>query len=238
MRKAQRSSQRNGTSVVTEIKSRQAAKIRELGQSLIDAGFVKAQYRRLTEGVAKKREGFVGEGVIRLASRPRQPHVRTSFGTDVRDNVRRSRARSARTQKPEGLTQPPTPRASGPPRVPPTSRRSRSPSSRRLVLIHGYYELEKQEREQFRLIGEELDTSPIYAQWLKDQRGIGPAMAAVRPWPSFIWEHDLQMKRGLSFTLMARLGLLASVAMAIDNNWPGAALGCVASGCLFVMAIA
>src|SRR5215471_11762779 len=39
MRKAQRSSQRNGTSVVTEMKSRQAAKIRELGQSLIDAGF-------------------------------------------------------------------------------------------------------------------------------------------------------------------------------------------------------
>src|SRR5215831_10134766 len=79
-RQAQRSSQRNGTSVVTEMKSRQAAKIRELGQSLIDAGFVKAQYRRLTEGVAKKREGFVGEGVIRLASRPRRPHVRTSFG--------------------------------------------------------------------------------------------------------------------------------------------------------------
>jgi hypothetical protein len=105
------------------------------------------------------------------------------------------------------------------------------------VLIHGYNELEKREREQFRLIGEELDTSPIYAQWLKDQRGIGPAMAAVRPWPSFIWEHDLQMKRGLSFTVMALLGLLASVAMAIDNNWPGAALGCVASGCLFVMAI-
>src|SRR5215471_20729727 len=58
-RRAQRSSQRNGTSVVTELKSRQAAKIRELGQSLIDAGFVKAQYRRLTEGVANKREGFV-----------------------------------------------------------------------------------------------------------------------------------------------------------------------------------
>ena len=39
-RQAQRSSQRNGTSVVTEMKSQQAAKIRELGQSLIDAGFV------------------------------------------------------------------------------------------------------------------------------------------------------------------------------------------------------
>ena len=47
----------------------------------------------------------------------------------------------------------------------------------------------------------------------------------------------LQMKRGLSFTIITLLGLLASVAMAMDNNWPGAALGCVASGCLFVMAI-
>jgi hypothetical protein len=47
----------------------------------------------------------------------------------------------------------------------------------------------------------------------------------------------LQMKRGLSFTILALLGLLASVAMAMDNNWPGAALGCVAAGCLFVMAI-
>jgi len=38
------------------------------------------------------------------------------------------------------------------------------------------------------------------------------------------------MKRGLSFTILALLGLLASVAMAMDNNWPGAALGCVAAG--------
>jgi hypothetical protein len=45
------------------------------------------------------------------------------------------------------------------------------------------------------------------------------------------------MKRGLSFTIIALLGLLASVALAMDNNWPGAAFGCVAAGCLFVMAI-
>jgi hypothetical protein len=45
------------------------------------------------------------------------------------------------------------------------------------------------------------------------------------------------MKRGLSFTILALLGLLASVAMAMDNNWPAAALGCVAAGGLFVMAI-
>ena len=42
-RQAQRSSQRNGTSVVSEMKSRQAAKIRELGQSLIDENTFKRQ---------------------------------------------------------------------------------------------------------------------------------------------------------------------------------------------------
>ena len=45
------------------------------------------------------------------------------------------------------------------------------------------------------------------------------------------------MKRGLSFTVIALLSLLTSVAMAMDNNWPGAALGCIAAGCLFVIAI-
>jgi hypothetical protein len=45
------------------------------------------------------------------------------------------------------------------------------------------------------------------------------------------------MKRGLCFTIVALFGLLASVAMAMDNNWSGAAFGCVAAGCLFVMAI-
>jgi len=45
------------------------------------------------------------------------------------------------------------------------------------------------------------------------------------------------MKRGLSFTILALLGLLASVAMAMDNNWSGAAFGCVTAGYLFVMAI-
>src|SRR6266511_3866608 len=42
-----------------------------------------------------------------------------------------------------------------------------------------------------------------------------------------------EMKRGLSFTIVALLALLASVAMALDNNWSGAAFGCVAAGCLF-----
>jgi hypothetical protein len=45
------------------------------------------------------------------------------------------------------------------------------------------------------------------------------------------------MKRGLSFTILALLGLLANVAMAMGNNWSGAALGCVAAGGLFVTAI-
>jgi hypothetical protein len=45
------------------------------------------------------------------------------------------------------------------------------------------------------------------------------------------------MKRGPSFTILALLGLLASVAMALDNNWWGAAFGCLAAGCLFFMAI-
>jgi hypothetical protein len=45
------------------------------------------------------------------------------------------------------------------------------------------------------------------------------------------------MKRGLSFTILALLGLLASVAMAMDNNWSVAVFGCVAAGVLFVMAI-
>jgi hypothetical protein len=45
------------------------------------------------------------------------------------------------------------------------------------------------------------------------------------------------MKRIPSFTIVALLALLASVAMALDNNWSGAAFGCVAAGGLFFMAI-
>ena len=52
-RQAQRSSQLNGTSVVTEMKSRQAAKIRELGQSLIDAGFVALDQQCEALGLAR-----------------------------------------------------------------------------------------------------------------------------------------------------------------------------------------
>src|SRR6516162_3302631 len=49
----QRSSQGNGASVVTEMKSRQAAKIRELGQSLIDAGFVTLDQQSEALGLAR-----------------------------------------------------------------------------------------------------------------------------------------------------------------------------------------
>src|SRR5215472_9853135 len=52
-RQAQRSSQRNGKPVVTEMKSRQAAKIRELGQSLIDAGFVTLDQQSEALGLAR-----------------------------------------------------------------------------------------------------------------------------------------------------------------------------------------
>jgi hypothetical protein len=45
------------------------------------------------------------------------------------------------------------------------------------------------------------------------------------------------MKRGPSLTILALLSLLASVAMALDNNWSEAAFGCVAAVWLFAMAI-
>jgi len=48
-----------------------------------------------------------------------------------------------------------------------------------LVLIHQYFTVEKQEREQFRLLGETLELVPVFTGWLRDQVGIGPALAAV-----------------------------------------------------------
>jgi hypothetical protein len=45
------------------------------------------------------------------------------------------------------------------------------------------------------------------------------------------------MKRGLSFTILALLSLFAGLAMAMDNNWLGTTLGCVAAGCPLFMAI-
>ena len=48
-----------------------------------------------------------------------------------------------------------------------------------LVLVHQYEQLEKQERANFRMLEEALAPISIYNQWLKNQIGIGPAMAAV-----------------------------------------------------------
>jgi hypothetical protein len=48
-----------------------------------------------------------------------------------------------------------------------------------LTLINQYLGIEAQERQQFRFLGEALEDVPIYTAWLADQRGIGPALAAV-----------------------------------------------------------
>ena len=48
-----------------------------------------------------------------------------------------------------------------------------------LTLINQYLGIEAQERQQFRFLGEALEDVPIYTAWLSDQRGIGPALAAV-----------------------------------------------------------
>jgi hypothetical protein len=48
-----------------------------------------------------------------------------------------------------------------------------------LVLVDQYISIEKQEAQQFRQMQGLLDPIPIYQSFLKDQRGIGPAMAAV-----------------------------------------------------------
>jgi len=48
-----------------------------------------------------------------------------------------------------------------------------------LVLIDQYIALESQEAKQFRQLVGTLETIPIYQSYLKDQIGVGPAMAAV-----------------------------------------------------------
>lgn len=67
-----------------------------------------------------------------------------------------------------------------------------------LVLIHQYLGIEKQEKEQFRLLTETLEMVPIYNSWLKHQKGIGPTLAAVllswfditkAPNPSKFWAY-------------------------------------------------
>jgi hypothetical protein len=48
-----------------------------------------------------------------------------------------------------------------------------------IVLANQYFALEEQERRQFRQLEANLDPIPIYATYLKDVRGVGPALAAV-----------------------------------------------------------
>lgn len=48
-----------------------------------------------------------------------------------------------------------------------------------LCLIHHYVRVEQAETEQFKTIGLELEHLPIWTKFLKDVRGIGPAMAGV-----------------------------------------------------------
>lgn len=48
-----------------------------------------------------------------------------------------------------------------------------------LVLVSQYIDLESQESKQFRQMQSTLDVIPIYQAFLKAERGIGPAMAAV-----------------------------------------------------------
>jgi len=48
-----------------------------------------------------------------------------------------------------------------------------------LILVSQYMDLEKQERQTFSRLESGLDKIPIYTAWLKEQPGIGPAMAAV-----------------------------------------------------------
>jgi hypothetical protein len=48
-----------------------------------------------------------------------------------------------------------------------------------LVLVSQYVDLESQEQKQFRQMISTLEEIPIYNAFLKDERGIGPAMAAV-----------------------------------------------------------
>jgi hypothetical protein len=48
-----------------------------------------------------------------------------------------------------------------------------------LVLVDQYIQIEKNEKLQFRQLEDVLEPIPVYQNWLRDQSGIGPAMAAV-----------------------------------------------------------
>lgn len=67
-----------------------------------------------------------------------------------------------------------------------------------IVLANQYFALEEQERRQFRQLEANLEPIPIYAEYLADVRGVGPAMAAVlisyfdphkAPYASSFWKY-------------------------------------------------
>jgi hypothetical protein len=76
-----------------------------------------------------------------------------------------------------------------------------------LVLIHQYQGIEKQEREQFRVMGEALEAVPIYTDWLRGQRGIGPALAAVL----VTWFDIHKAERPSQFWAFAGLDVVSNV---------------------------
>ncbi len=67
-----------------------------------------------------------------------------------------------------------------------------------LCLIAGYLDLEEMEQQHFRRLGNILEDYPIYVQFLKNVKGIGPAMAGVlisefdirkARYPSSLWKY-------------------------------------------------
>lgn len=67
-----------------------------------------------------------------------------------------------------------------------------------LCLVHNYMALQKSEEQQFRYIEKTLEDFPIYNEFLKPTKGIGPAMAGViiseidiqrAHYPSSIWKY-------------------------------------------------
>src|SRR5215475_6609470 len=48
-----------------------------------------------------------------------------------------------------------------------------------IVLNHQYFSMEKSETQMFASLEHTLNAFPVYTTWLRDQRGVGPAMAGV-----------------------------------------------------------
>lgn len=77
-----------------------------------------------------------------------------------------------------------------------------------LCLLEQYFNLEKSEEEHFKRIGQMLEDYPIWTQYLKDVKGIGPALAGV-----IISEIDIEKA-----TYPSSLWKLAGLDVAWDNK--------------------